>query len=132
MFPEDVEALYKVVPAGTSVTIVNQPYKLGWTADGLYLEAHPPLAKAPAADTQEIDEPSSADTAEQEPVLAEGSLTELTRAYVAATESRTADVRWDLAETVLMAARGVPEFISVAVPVPVTESFAAEPESATP
>jgi L,D-transpeptidase ErfK/SrfK len=132
MFPEDVEALYRNVPAGTSVTIVNQPYKLGWTADGLYLEAHPPLAKAPPADTQEIDEPSTADSAEPEPVLVEGSLTELTRAYVAATESRTTDVRWDLAETVLMAARGVPEFISAAVRVPATESFAAEPESGTP
>ena len=131
MFPEDIEALYQTVPAGTSVTIVNQPYKLGWTADGLYLEAHPQLAKAPPSDL-EIDEPSTADTAEPEPVLAEGSLTELTRAYVAATESRTADVRWDLAETVLMSARGVPEFISVAAPAPVIESFAADPATATP
>ena len=118
MFPEDIEALYKTVPAGTAVTIVNQPYKLGWTADGLYLEAHPQLAKFVPADTQEIDEPSVADTAEPEPVLVEGSLTELTRAYVAATESRTADVRWDFAETVLLAARGVPEFISVAARCP--------------
>ena len=74
MFPEDIEALFKTVPAGTPVMIVNQPYKLGWTADGLYLEAHPPLAKSPAGETDEVDEPSSADTAEAEPVLAEGSL----------------------------------------------------------
>ena len=39
MFPWDIEALYKVVPIGTPVTIVNQPYKLGWTEQGLYLEA---------------------------------------------------------------------------------------------
>ncbi len=45
MFPWDIEALYKVVPIGTPVTIVNQPYKLGWTEQGLYLEAHPPLTK---------------------------------------------------------------------------------------
>jgi L,D-transpeptidase ErfK/SrfK len=132
MFPEDIEALYKTVPVGTPVTIVNQPYKLGWTSAGLYLEAHPPLAKAPPADTLEIDEPSTTDTATAEPVLAEGSLTELTRAYVAATESRTADVRWDLAETVLMAARGVPEFISVVARAPAADSFAAEPERANP
>ena len=37
MFPWDIEALYKVVPVGTPVTIVNQPYKLGWTEQGLYL-----------------------------------------------------------------------------------------------
>jgi L,D-transpeptidase ErfK/SrfK len=132
MFPEDIEALYKTVPVGTPVTIVNQPYKLGWTADGLYLEAHPPLATSSPADTEEIDEPSTTDTAEPEPVLADGSLTELTRVYVAATESRTTDVRWDLAEAVLMSARGVPEFISVPVRVPTTETFAAEPDIATP
>jgi hypothetical protein len=112
--------------------IVNQPYKLGWTADGLFLEAHPPLAENPVSETYEVDEPSTADTAETEPVLAEGSLTELTRAYVAATQSRTADVRWDLAETVLQHARGVPEFISTATPVAVSESFAGDPETATP
>ena len=39
MFPEDIEAMYKTVPVGTSVNIVNQPVKLGWTADGtLYLD----------------------------------------------------------------------------------------------
>jgi L,D-transpeptidase ErfK/SrfK len=131
MFPEDIEALFKTVPAGTPVMIVNQPYKLGWTADGLYLEAHPPLAKEPVVETEEVDEPSSTDTAEAEPILAEGSLTELTRVYVAATASRTADVRWDFAETVLQSARGVPEFISVAAaPVAVTESFAADPGTA--
>jgi L,D-transpeptidase ErfK/SrfK len=131
MFPEDIESLYKTVPAGTSVMIVNQPYKLGWTADGLYLEAHPPLAQNPVSETDEVDEPSTADTAETEPVLAEGALTELTRAYVAATQSRTADVRWDLAETVLQSARGLPEFISVATQVAVSESFAADPATAT-
>ena len=114
MFPWDIEALYKVVPIGTPVTIVNQPYKLGWTADGLYLEAHPPLKKdAPKTS----DEPSRADTAEPVDVVEEGSLTELTRVYVAATQVRHADLRWNFAETVMQSARGVPELISVLVPV---------------
>jgi len=131
MFPEDIEALYKGVSTGTPVTIVNQPYKLGWTVDGLYLEAHLPLPKGTPIETAEVDEPSATDTAEPEPVLADGSLTELTRVYVAATESRTADVRWDLAETVMLSARGVPEFISVAShPAAATESFAADPATA--
>jgi L,D-transpeptidase ErfK/SrfK len=136
MFPEDIEALYKSVPAGTPVTIVNQPYKLGWTSDGLYLEAHLPMANS-ADGAEEIDEPSvTIHAAEALPVLPEGSLTELTRAYVAATESRSANVRWDFAETVMQSARGVPEFISAAaVPLPAHEAFAAEPEvgaTATP
>jgi L,D-transpeptidase ErfK/SrfK len=112
MFPWDIEALYKVVPIGTPVTIVNQPYKLGWTEQGLYLEAHPPLAKdAP----KETDEPSRTDTAEADVPL-EGSLTELTRAYVAATQTRRADMRWDLAETVIQSARGLPELITTGPP----------------
>jgi len=115
MFPEDIEALYKTVPVGTPVTIVNQPYKLGWTTDGLYLEAHPPLAKDSPAEHADVDEPSRDDTAAPE-FVAESSLTELTRAYVAATGVRRAEVRWDLAETVALSARGVPEFISVEAP----------------
>ena len=112
MFPWDIEALYKVVPIGTPVTIVNQPYKLGWTEQGLYLEAHPPLAKDAPKGT---DEPSRTDTAEAD-APQEGSLTELTRAYVAATQTRRADMRWDLAETVIRSARGLPELITTAPP----------------
>jgi L,D-transpeptidase ErfK/SrfK len=123
MFPEDIEALYKTVSTGTPVTIVNQPYKLGWTAEGLYLEAHPHLAENPLA---ESDEPSTGDAAEQPSFVAEPSLTELTRAYVAATQQRRADVRWDLAESVVAAARGVPEFISV-VPVAGNTALAGAP-----
>jgi len=112
MFPWDIEALYKVVPVGTPVTLVNQPYKLGWTEQGLYLEAHPPLLPdAPKG----ADEPSKTDTAETDAPL-EGSLTELTRAYVAATQTRRADMRWDLAETVIQSARGLPELITTAPP----------------
>lgn len=96
MFPEDIEALFKMVASGTPVRIVNQPFKLGWGDDGLYLEAHPPLEEQ-----QATDEWSAA--------------TELTRMFVAATESRRADVRWDAAERVLQAARGIPEFVSAAV-----------------
>jgi L,D-transpeptidase ErfK/SrfK len=95
MFPEDIEALYKMVPAGTPVNIVNQPYKLGWTEAGLYLEAHPPLLE-PEAATQWV------------------AATELTRAYVAATEARSGEFSWDSAERVILAARGIPEFISSA------------------
>jgi L,D-transpeptidase ErfK/SrfK len=90
MFPEDIEALYKMVPVGTTVNIVNQPFKLGWGADGLYLEAHPPLAE------------------DQETF---SGLTELTRVFVAATSERQATVDWDAAEAVMVAARGIPQFV---------------------
>mgnify|MGYP000079141335 FL=1 len=43
MYPEDIEALFAIVPVGTQVQIVNQPIKLGWLADSLFIELHPPL-----------------------------------------------------------------------------------------
>ena len=43
MFPEDIEALFQKVHVGTQVHIVNQPVKLGWLADTLFVEIHPPL-----------------------------------------------------------------------------------------
>lgn len=43
MYPEDIEALFDKVPTGTPVHIINQPIKVGWIADSLYIELHPPL-----------------------------------------------------------------------------------------
>lgn len=43
MYPEDIEGLFERVPVGTPVMIVNQPVKVGWAQDGLYLEVHPTL-----------------------------------------------------------------------------------------
>jgi L,D-transpeptidase ErfK/SrfK len=43
MYPEDIEQLFPGVAVGTPVQIVNQPVKLGWLADTLFVEIHPPL-----------------------------------------------------------------------------------------
>lgn len=43
MYPEDIEKLFDIVPAGTPVQIVNQPIKLGWLGKLLFIELHPPL-----------------------------------------------------------------------------------------
>lgn len=43
MYPEDIAALFPRVPSGTPVRIINQPFKAGWRADELYVEAHTPL-----------------------------------------------------------------------------------------
>lgn len=43
MYPEDIEALFDRVPIGTPVTFVNQPVKLGWHQEGLFVEVHPGL-----------------------------------------------------------------------------------------
>ena len=129
MFPEDIEALYKTVPVGTAVNIVNQPVKIGWTADGtLYLESHPALMEssidgesaAAAAASVDIVEPTQ-----------ESPLTSLMRAYIAATEERRVELDWDAAERVAQFGNGVPEAVSVAgsvVPL-ATEIAATAPEA---
>jgi L,D-transpeptidase ErfK/SrfK len=94
MFPEDIQAMFEMVPRGTPVRIVNQPYKLGWGEQGLYLEAHAPLGE------EREDETWNA--------------TELTRLFVAATEERQAQMSWELAERIMRDGRGVPQFISSA------------------
>ena len=94
MFPEDIEGLFGIVPIGTPVHIVNQPYKLAWSENGFYLEAHPPL--------------------DEEMVDSAWSMTQLTRAFVAATEEgQGASFDWELAELAVEKSRGVPEFVSL-------------------
>lgn len=43
MFPEDIESLVYRLPVGTEVRIMNEPYKAGWHAGQLYIQAHPVL-----------------------------------------------------------------------------------------
>lgn len=46
LYPENITDLYGMVPVGTSVTVVNQPVKLGWIGNKLYMEAHPTTDQA--------------------------------------------------------------------------------------
>ena len=43
LYPEDIARLFPLVPEGTQVRIINQPYVAGWLKGQLYLEAHQPL-----------------------------------------------------------------------------------------
>jgi len=40
MYPENIAELFPQVSVKTPVTIVDQPYKIGWLGDELYLEVH--------------------------------------------------------------------------------------------
>jgi L,D-transpeptidase ErfK/SrfK len=42
LYPEDIEALYDSMPIGTKVTVVNQPYLLGWRGQQLLTQAYEP------------------------------------------------------------------------------------------
>jgi L,D-transpeptidase ErfK/SrfK len=43
MYPEDIEALFPLVPVGTPVRIINEPVKTAFVNGELLLEAHPPV-----------------------------------------------------------------------------------------
>jgi L,D-transpeptidase ErfK/SrfK len=44
LYPEDMELLFRMVPEGTPVRVIDQPYKTGWKNGLLYLEAHPAIS----------------------------------------------------------------------------------------
>jgi L,D-transpeptidase ErfK/SrfK len=87
MYPEDIEALYPLVPVGTKVRIINEPLKVAWVDGELLLEAHPPVD----AQGQSI-----------EPVLSQF---ETLLQQVVGDESVA--IHWDYAREVLQKANGV-------------------------
>jgi L,D-transpeptidase ErfK/SrfK len=89
MFPEDIEWLFPKIPLKTPVQIVNQPSKMGWSGDDLYLEVHPALAQPDNDGNQR-------------------SLTEITEAYVKATRDQSAEIDWELVNAVFQRQSGIP------------------------
>jgi L,D-transpeptidase ErfK/SrfK len=89
MFPEDIEEFFELVPVNTAVRMIDQPYKMGWRGDELYIEVHAPLE---GQDTPEAR-----------------SLTNVTRLLVTATKDRAVVIDWARAEKAFTLANGVPE-----------------------
>lgn len=46
LYPEDIARLYPMIAIGTPVTVIDEPVKLGWSGEDLYLEIHPTQAQA--------------------------------------------------------------------------------------
>lgn len=55
MYPEDIEGLFPDVTIGTQVQIVNQPVKIGWLFDTLFIEVHPRLEEQTDEDVTLFD-----------------------------------------------------------------------------
>lgn len=92
LYPEDIALLFREVPVGTPVRIVNQPNKVGWRDGALYLESHPPLEENRARDGNR--------------------LTPAVQAVIAATRTRPARINWDDVVRVATETQGVPVAIS--------------------
>ena len=94
MYPEDIAALFPLVPVGTTVRLINEPVKVAWVEGQLLIEVHPPVD----AEGQSVEP----DVAVLEPLLDE------------ALGSDTAAIHWDLARETLQAATGMPTLVGLA------------------
>jgi L,D-transpeptidase ErfK/SrfK len=72
LYPEDIEWLYHHAGPGTSVTVVNQPAKVGWSGGELYLEVHPTQADADALEAEGAPRSTEAVDADEQVVKAAG------------------------------------------------------------
>jgi L,D-transpeptidase ErfK/SrfK len=91
MYPENIAEFYKLVPVNTPVRLIDQPYRMGWNGEELYIEVHAPLEGQDPGQTR--------------------SLTNVTRLLVAATQDRTVAIDWAKAERAFIQATGVPESV---------------------
>lgn len=105
MYPEDIEALFPLVPVGTAVRIVNEPVKVAWVNGELLLEAHPPVDAQGQSYEPDVDK-----------------FAELLR--VAVGESMVA-IHWDFAREVLARADGVLATVGLEVELPDAAATAA-------
>lgn len=67
LYPEDIARIYEAVPKGAKVTVVNQPFLLGWEGERLLVQAYEPLVDdkrnwedVPKALRQKLKKPKSA------------------------------------------------------------------------
>jgi len=113
MYPEDIAALFPLVPVGTRVRLINEPVKVAWVDGQLLLEVHPPVD----AEGQSIEP----DLQVLEPLLDQ----EL--------GNDTAAIHWDLARETLAAATGLPTLVGLAAePEPDTSAASTGQAPATP
>ncbi len=94
MYPEDVAALFPLVPVGTKVRLINEPVKVAWVAGQLLIEVHPPVD----AEGQSVEP----DLQVLEPLLDQ------------ALGNDVAAIHWDLARDTLQAATGMPALVGLA------------------
>ena len=107
MYPEDIAALFPLVPVGTKVRLINEPVKVAWVEGQLLLEVHPPVD----AEGQSIEP----DLQVLEPLLDQ----EL--------GNDTAAIHWDLTRDTLATATGLPTLVGLAAePEPDTSAPATE------
>jgi L,D-transpeptidase ErfK/SrfK len=115
MYPEDVAALFPLIPVGTKVWLINEPVKVAFVDGELLMEAHPPVDE----EGQNTSEPN---------------LDLLSQKLDQALGSTTAAIHWDFAKEALQAANGIPTVVGLQADLDTAPSAdpAAPPVAAAP
>ena len=111
MYPDDVSALFPLIPVGTPVRLINVPVKVAWVDGELLLEAHPPVDAQGQSFEPEIEQ-----------------FSDLLRAAVGDT---TVAIHWDYAREVLQKADGVIATVGLEAELPTPPPEAAPAATAT-
>jgi L,D-transpeptidase ErfK/SrfK len=112
MYPDDVAALFPLIPVGTPVRLINDPVKVAWIDGELFLEAHPPVDAQGQSFEPDIEQ-----------------FSDLLRAAVGDT---TVAIHWDYAREVLQKADGVIATVGLEADLPTDPSTAAPAPPAQP
>lgn len=94
LYPNDIKELFRLVPIGTPVTVVDQPAKAGWIDGRFYLEVHPTLDQA--------DDLVDHGSFTPEPVAG------LERLVFDAAEPHSQEIDWQAVERVARERTGIP------------------------
>jgi L,D-transpeptidase ErfK/SrfK len=111
MYPDDVAALFPLIPVGTPVRLINEPIKVAWVDGELLLEAHPPVDAQGQSFEPDIDQ-----------------FAEMLRAAVRDT---TVAIHWDYAREVLQKADGVIATVALEADDPNAPALNADPAPST-
>ena len=111
MYPDDVAALFPLIPVGTPVRLINVPVKVAWIDGELLLEAHPPVDAQGQSFEPDIDQ-----------------FSDLLKAAVGDT---TVAIHWDYAREVLQKADGVIATVGLEAELPAPPPEAAPASAAT-
>ena len=98
LYPDDIKKIFDMVPVGTKVTVVDQPVKLAWLKEGLYLEVHPAKVQSYELENGDIETPLP--------------VTDKMRAFITKEAGAAASaLDWKLIEAAFLERKGVPVMI---------------------
>jgi L,D-transpeptidase ErfK/SrfK len=111
MYPNDVAALFPLIPVGTPVRLINEPIKVAWIDGELFLEAHPPVDAQGQSFEPDIDQ-----------------FSDMLKTAVGST---TVAIHWDYAREVLQKADGVIATVGLEAELPTPPEAAPAAATAT-